>query len=493
MKSEPVIGLEIHVQLKTESKMFCACANIFGEVEPNTAICPICMGHPGTLPVPNKKAIEWTQLTGLALNCELALESKFDRKSYFYPDLPKGYQISQYDKPFCGKGELTIVVDGEERTIGITRIHLEEDAAKNTHPRGADYTLVDYNRAGTPLIEIVTEPDIRSPREAKIFLQELQRIVRALGVSDADMEKGQMRCDANISLREKGSTTLNPKTEIKNVNSFRFVERALDYEITRQSKMWEEGEIPSHATRGYDSEEGVTVEQRTKEEAADYRYFPEPDIPPFIFDTKYMNTIRKQLIELPSAKRNRFMDEYGLSSQQADLLIANKELAYMFEDAVSELRQLDKEQVDISPAQVPELVSIAIKIILREVRDIMTDEGLRYSDLKITTANFAELVVYVLQGKINRIAVRKVLDEMQKTAGDPDPIILKLGLEQVSETGELEKFVEQVIAENPEVVEKIASGKEGAIQFLMGQVMARSQGKANPTQVIALLRKKILG
>lgn len=451
------------------------------------------MGHPGTLPVPNKKAIEWTQLTGLALNCELALESKFDRKSYFYPDLPKGYQISQYDKPFCGKGELTIVVDGEERTIGITRIHLEEDAAKNTHPRGADYTLVDYNRAGTPLIEIVTEPDIRSPREAKIFLQELQRIVRALGVSDADMEKGQMRCDANISLREKGSTTLNPKTEIKNVNSFRFVERALDYEITRQSKMWEEGEIPSHATRGYDSEEGVTVEQRTKEEAADYRYFPEPDIPPFIFDTKYMNTIRKQLIELPSAKRNRFMDEYGLSSQQADLLIANKELAYMFEDAVSELRQLDKEQVDISPAQVPELVSIAIKIILREVRDIMTDEGLRYSDLKITTANFAELVVYVLQGKINRIAVRKVLDEMQKTAGDPDPIILKLGLEQVSETGELEKFVEQVIAENPEVVEKIASGKEGAIQFLMGQVMARSQGKANPTQVIALLRKKILG
>lgn len=493
MKLEPVIGLEVHVQLKTASKMFCACDNIFGDVAPNTAVCPICMGHPGTLPVPNKKAIEWTHLAGLALNCDLALDSKFDRKSYFYPDLPKGYQISQYDKPFCGKGMLTIIVDGKERSIGITRIHLEEDAAKNTHPKGADYTLVDYNRAGTPLIEIVTEPDIRSPKEAKIFLQELQEIVRALGISDADMENGQMRCDANISLREVGSTQLHPKTEIKNVNSFRFVERGLQYEIERQTAMWEKQEIPIHATRGYDSEEGITVEQRTKEEAADYRYFPEPDIPPFLFDQSYLQNIRQQLAELPSAKRNRFIDQYGVSADQAQLLVEDKEMAYFFEDVASELQQLDKEQVAIAPAAVPQLVSLASKIILRDVRAMTGEQKLTYKDLKITAANFAELIALVHQGKISRSAVPAVLQEMQKTGGDPDPIIQNLGLEQVSGSGELTVWVEQVIAENPEVVAKIKTGKQGAIQFLMGQVMAKSGGKANPAQVVEILKKNILG
>ncbi|MEX1112392.1 MAG: Asp-tRNA(Asn)/Glu-tRNA(Gln) amidotransferase subunit GatB [Candidatus Andersenbacteria bacterium] len=492
MKLEPVIGLEIHVQLKTASKMFCSCPNVFGDIEPNTAICPICMGHPGTLPVPNKKAIEWTHLAGLALGCELATESKFDRKSYFYPDLPKGYQISQYDKPFCGKGSITIVVDGEERTIGITRIHLEEDAAKNTHPKGADHTLVDYNRAGTPLVEIVTEPDIRTPREAKIFLQELQRIVRALDISDADMEKGQMRCDANISLRTAGENNLHPKTEIKNVNSFRFVERGLQFEIERQTQLWEKQDIPSHATRGYDSVRGVTVEQRTKEEAADYRYFPEPDIPPFSFDSDYMNSIREQATELPSAKRSRLMEQYGLSAEQADLLVVDKQLTYVFEDTVSELEQLDNEQVAITPAEVPQLVLLSNKIILREMRALMSSQGLTYEDLRITSANFAELVVLVHQKKINRGAVGQVLEEMQRTGGDPDHIIQNLGLEQVSEEGELEQLADQVIAENPDVVEKIKSGKEGAIQFLMGQVMAKSKGKAAPPQVIALLRKKLL-
>ena len=236
MELETIIGLEIHVQLKTKSKMFCSCANIFGDVTPNSAVCPICMGYPGTLPVPNKTAIEWIQKAGAALSCQLALRSKFDRKSYFYPDLPKGYQISQYDEPFCGKGHLDVIVSGEPRRIGITRIHLEEDAAKNVHPKGADYTLVDYNRAGTPLVEIVTEPDIRTPEEARIFLQELQRIMRALNISDADMEKGQLRCDANISLRPERESKLYPKTEVKNINSFKFVEKALQYEIKRQTE-----------------------------------------------------------------------------------------------------------------------------------------------------------------------------------------------------------------------------------------------------------------
>ena len=492
MELEPIIGLEIHVQLNTKSKMFCPCPNIFGDVKPNSAICPICLGYPGTLPVPNKQAIEWTHKTGVALNCELAKESKFDRKSYFYPDLPKGYQISQFDKPFCTKGSVTIIVNGEERTIGITRIHLEEDAAKNTHPKGADFTLVDYNRAGTPLMEIVTEPDIRSPEEAKLFLQELQRMIRAIGVSDADMEKGMMRCDANISLRKVGEDTLHPKTEIKNVNSFRFVEKALQHEIQRQTKAWEENNVPTQATRGWDSERGITVEQRIKEEAADYRYFPEPDIPPFVFEDDYFKNIQESLPELPSEKRSRFQSEYSVTEQQAQLLITNKDLAYLFEDTVSELKQLDNEQVAVSPASIPELVTLAAKIILREVREIMEKQKVKYEDLKITAENLAEVVVLLHQSKMNSNAVKPVLEEMQKTGGDPDAILQNLGLEQESGEDTLAQYVETVIQENPDVVEKIKGGKEAGLQFLMGQVMAKSRGKANPKVVLEQLRKAIL-
>lgn len=492
MELEPIIGLEIHVQLNTKSKMFCPCPNIFGDVKPNSAICPICMGYPGTLPVPNKQAIEWTHKTGVALNCELAKESKFDRKSYFYPDLPKGYQISQFDKPFCANGSVTIVVNGEERKIGITRIHLEEDAAKNTHPKGADYTLVDYNRAGTPLMEIVTEPDIRTPEEAKLFLQELQRIIRAIGVSDADMEKGMMRCDANISLRKIGEDALHPKTEIKNVNSFRFVEKALQHEIGRQTRAWEEDNIPTQATRGWDSERGVTVEQRIKEEAADYRYFPEPDIPPFIFEDDYLASIKEVLPELPSEKRNRFQSEYGVSEQQAQLLITHKDLSYLFEDTVSELKQLDNEQVSIAPTSIPDLVTLAVKVMLREVREIVEKQKIAYEDLKISAENLAEVVVLLHQGKMNSNAVKPVLEEMQKTGGDPDAILKNLGLEQESGEDALAQYVETVIQENPDVVDKIKGGKEAGLQFLMGQVMAKSRGKANPKVVLDQLRKAIL-
>ena len=523
MNLESVIGLEIHVQLKTESKMFCSCANIvtgdesfdpaqdkpfdsargkpFDETQgkPNTAICPICLGYPGTLPVPNLTAISWTQRAGAALNCELAEHSKFDRKHYFYPDLPKGYQISQYDQPFCGEGGLEIVVDGDNRAIGIERIHLEEDAAKNTHPSTgsgqarADYTLVDYNRAGTPLMEIVTKPDLRSPAEAKLFLQELQKIMRALGVSDADMEKGQMRCDANISLREVDSDELHPKTEIKNLNSFRFVAKALQYEIKRQTKLWESGKPPTElATRGFDSGKGVTVEQRTKEEAADYRYFPEPDIPPFAFSAKDLAAVRAGLPELPMAKRARLMRQTQVNEEQARLLAEDDDLASFFENTVSELEQLDNEEVAISPKEVKGLVKLAGKIILRQLRDLMSDQGLAGDDLKVSAANFAELIVAIDRGRITVKVIPEVLAEMQRTGGDPDHVIQNLGVEQVSDSGDLDQYIEAAIADNPDVVEKIKAGKESAIQFLMGQVMAKSKGTANPAEVTKLLKEKLL-
>jgi len=495
----PVIGLEIHVQLKTKSKMFCSCVNVLGDAPPNTSICPICMGYPGTLPVPNRQAIEWTQLAGAALGCELATESKFDRKSYFYPDLPKGYQISQYDKPFCLKGEFTIVVNGEERTIGITRIHLEEDAAKNTHSKDGKSTLVDYNRAGTALMEIVTEPDIASPEEARIFLQELQRVMRSLGVSDADMERGQMRCDANISLRvaslPQGKpfdiANLNPKTEIKNVNSFKFVEKALAYEIDRQTKLWEKGEIPTHATRGFTSETGKTTLQRTKEEAADYRYFPEPDIPPFTFSEEYLAKITKLLPELPWEARERFTKEFGVSAQQAELLITDKDLAHFFEDTCSEIAELDNERVDIAPAEESKLVQLASNIILHELRALLEKESIAGNELKITPENFAELLMLLHHKKIGSNAVVPMLEEMQRTGGDPDSVMQNLGLEQVSDAGELDAVIAEVISENPDVVEKIKAGKDAGLQFLMGQVMAKTKGKANPGVVMEMLKKSV--
>ncbi len=489
MNLEAVIGLEIHVQLKTKSKMFCSCANVLGDAEPNTSICPICMGYPGTLPVPNAQAIQWIQKAGVALGCELAQDSKFDRKSYFYPDLPKGYQISQFDKPFCGKGSFPLMVNGKERVIGITRIHLEEDAAKNTHSKDGKSTLVDYNRGGTPLMEIVTEPDFQSPEEAKIFLQELQRAMRALGISDADMEKGQMRCDANISLRPAGETKLSPKTEIKNVNSFKFVEKALLYEIDRQTKVWEAGDVPGHATRGWNSDTGKTEAQRTKEDAADYRYFPEPDIPPFHFTIEQLGEIKASIPEMPWQGRSRFMREYGTSEANANLLLADEELAHLYEDTASEVAQADLDRTDIIAEEQDDLMKLAANIILNDVRAVRMEA--KSEPLRITAENLSELVVLVHQGKIGSNAVRPVLVEMQKTGGDPDPIIEKLGVAQMSDTNQLDEVIAHVLAENPDVVEKIKSGKEAGLQYLMGQVMAKTKGSANPGVVIGLLKKAI--
>ncbi|PIT97987.1 MAG: Asp-tRNA(Asn)/Glu-tRNA(Gln) amidotransferase subunit GatB [Candidatus Andersenbacteria bacterium CG10_big_fil_rev_8_21_14_0_10_54_11] len=488
MEFEPIIGLEIHVQLKTKSKMFCSCPNIFGDVEPNSAICPICMGYPGTLPVPNKKAIEWTQLAGAALDCDLSHQSKFDRKSYFYPDLPKGYQISQYDQPFCRHGKLAFSVEGENITCGITRIHLEEDAAKNTHPAGADYTLIDYNRAGTPLIEIVTEPDLRSPAHARAFLQELRRILRVLDVSDADMEKGQLRCDANISLRPKGEEKLNPKTEIKNLNSFRNIERALTFEIERQIQMHDAGSIPKQeTTRGFNADTGKTTEQRSKEGAADYRYFPDPDLPPFAFTKDELDERRRAVPELPLAKEARFQRQYRISSSQARLFADISTLADFYEHVISELEQLDKERVEVIGKDIVPLASLAANMSLRHLRPFL-EQG----ELNISPENFAELVVLVYQDRIGASAVAPVLAEMQKTSGDPDAIIQNLGLEQVSDVGELSRAADEVIEENPDVAAKIKAGKESAIQFLVGKVMQKTGGKANPQHIIKILQRKIL-
>src|SRR3989344_4957413 len=487
MELEPVIGLEIHVQLKTKSKMFCSCANMFpaaagprqqavvADVPPNSCICPMCLGSPGTLPVPNRQAIEWTQLAGAALNCELATKSKFDRKSYFSPDLPKGYQISQYDQPFCGKGELL--------GVGITRIHLEEDAAKNVHPEGANYTLIDFNRAGTPLMEIVTEPDIRSPQQAKEFLQEIQRIMRALKISDADMEKGQLRCDANISLREKGSSELHPKTEVKNINSFRFVEKALQYEINRQTREWEEtGPPQQQSTRGFNAAKGETYEQRTKEAAADYRYFPEPDIPPFQFSASELEQRRLDVPELPHQRRQRLQEQFNLTPELASAFAEKIELAGFFEQVGSEVRQLINDREELTSADEQALLKQAANLITRHLGG---------EKVNISPANCAELVVLIHLGAVNKSSLAQVLAEMQRTGGDPDHIIQNLGLAQVSGADELTQVVEEVIAGNPDIVAKIKAGKEAAIQALVGQVMAKTRGTANPAIVLELLKKHL--
>lgn len=504
MDLEPVIGLEIHVELKTKSKMFCRCANVsFVDVEPNSSICPICMGYPGTLPVPNKTAIEWTQRAGAALNCKLALHSKFDRKHYFYPDLPKGYQISQYEEPFCGEGMLEIIVDGVTRAIGIERIHLEEDAAKNTHPSTSSgqvlHTLVDFNRAGTPLMEIVTKPDLKTPAEARVFLQELQKIMRTLGISDADMEKGQMRCDANISLRPvaakasagEGKRPLYPKTEIKNVNSFKFVEKALVHEIARQTKLWAEGSAPDQqSTRGYDATKNTTYAQRTKEAAADYRYFPDPDIPPFEFTEEELGKVKMTVPELPLAKQARLMDQLGISEQQSQLFLEHPVLAEFYENTVSELLQLDNEQESVKSTDISELKQLAANVVLRQIHEAFPPDKGGMGGL--TPANFAELIVLLFQKKINKDALTPVLAEMQRTGGDPDHIIQNLGLEQMSGGDELGAIINEVIQENPEVVAKIKAGKASAIQALVGQVMRKTKGKANAQEVTKLLSEKLL-
>ncbi|PIP27416.1 MAG: Asp-tRNA(Asn)/Glu-tRNA(Gln) amidotransferase GatCAB subunit B [Candidatus Moranbacteria bacterium CG23_combo_of_CG06-09_8_20_14_all_39_10] len=483
----PVIGMEIHVELKTKSKMFCSCKNGLGmEKEPNVNICPVCTAQPGTLPVANKQAIEFVQRAGLALNCQIAENSKFDRKNYFYPDIPKGYQISQYDQPLCEHGNIKI--DG--KNVGITRIHMEEDTGKLVHPKGADHSLIDFNRAGVPLMELVTEPDIESGKEARLFCQKLQQIFRYLEISEADMEKGHMRCEVNISLHKEGEEKLSgTKAEIKNLNSFRVVEKAVDYEIVRQTEILEKGEKVVQETMGWDEAHGITVTQRKKESAHDYRYFPEPDIPPMKFTQDHVENLRRHLPELPDAKSARFMEEYGLSPENVSVITGERDLAEYFEQVISELKE--KKQSGEVVAAEEKLVKLAANYMASELQKHFVKNFQTIKDVKISAENYAELIGILADGKINSSAGQLVLKEMYATGGDPSQIIESKNLAQMSDSSELEKIVDEVMSKNQKSVADFHAGKDNALQFLIGQVMAASKGKANPKVVTDLLKSKL--
>ncbi len=498
MNYDVIIGLEIHAELKTKSKMFCSCDNDSSKKEPNAAVCPICLGHPGTLPVPNKEAINWTIMTGLALNCKINKTSKFDRKNYFYPDLPKGYQISQYDLPLCYEGYLDI--DGSK--ITITRIHLEEDTGKSAHFKDKDYTLLDFNRAGTPLIELVTEPIIKNATEAKKFCQAYQQILRYLDISDANMEKGEMRCEANISLQEKGKWEykdglikplgdykLNNKVEVKNINSFRSVEKAINFEIKRQSDMLNDGKKIIGETRGWNENKNETISQRIKETSADYRYFPEPDIPPLTINDEWITKLEKELPEMPQIKRERFIREYKFNPELAETLTADKKLADWTENVLSELDAWIEANGDDEERQERRLSKTGGNWIANELLKHLNVDNKQIDDLNITAENFAELVSLVYQEKINSSAGQRILEEMYNNGGDPTDIMKAMGLEQMDNTEELEKAVKKIIEENPSQVADYRAGKTALIKFFIGKTMAETDGKANPKIIKEILEK----
>ncbi|OGM92229.1 glutaminyl-tRNA synthase (glutamine-hydrolyzing) subunit B [Candidatus Wolfebacteria bacterium RIFCSPLOWO2_01_FULL_47_17b] len=480
----PTIGLEIHAELLTQTKMFCSCLNDPTEITPNKNVCPICMGHPGTLPVPNKKVIEYVIRTGLALNCDINKHSKFDRKNYFYPDLPKAYQISQYDLPFCKDGYMVLPQSGKK--IRIRRIHLEEDTAKLQHggpstSSGQPASLVDFNRAGVPLMELVTEPDFHSADEVVEFAQEFQLILRYLGVSDGDMEKGHLRLEANISVAPADAKELGTKVEIKNINSFRFMKAGIEYEIARHTKLYEEGkeEKVVQETRGWNEQKQETFSQRSKEEAHDYRYFPEPDIPPFDFADDYIEELRNSIAELPQQRRERYASEYNLSEKQTDALVQDPAYADFFEEAISELREL----VPNAP------VDLVYNYLMSDIRGIEVQKAVSLQHMPLKPVHLAFITAQILQDKISSRTAKDVLLKVYKTGDDPDSIIRQEGLAQISDLSELEKIVADVCAANPSVVEEYKSGKTAVLQFLVGKVMAQTKGRANPAQVKTLLEK----
>ena len=501
MKYDTIIGLEIHAELKTNSKMFCACNNDAENKAPNTTVCPICLGHPGTLPVPNQKAIEWTILTGLALNCKINRLSKFDRKNYFYPDLPKGYQISQYDLPLAYEGYLQV---GDSKVL-ITRIHLEEDTGKSIHPKGEGHTLLDFNRAGTPLMELVTEPIIQNAAEAKEFCQKYQQILRYLDVSNADMEKGEMRCEANVSVQEKDKWKyedglikptkkrfkLNAKVEVKNINSFKAVEKAIEYEIKRQIDILEKGEKILPETRGWNEDKNATIGQRVKETSADYRYFPEPDIPPLKIEEDWLATIHDKLPEMPETKKTRFIREYGLNKDIAEILVSDKDLANWTENVISELNAWIEANGDDAERQDKKLAKNASNWIVSELLKHLKTDNARINDLKLTAENFAELVCLVYQNKINSSAGQKILDVMYAQGGDPTDIMQDMGLEQIDDKVALEAVVKDILKNNEAQVIQYQGGKTTVLKFFLGQVMAQTKGKANPKLVQEILEKEL--
>jgi aspartyl-tRNA(Asn)/glutamyl-tRNA(Gln) amidotransferase subunit B len=478
MKYIPIIGLEIHVELNTKSKMFCSCPNDPDERHPNVNICPICTAQPGSLPVINEEAVKKTIKTGLALNCQIPEYSKFDRKNYFYPDLPKGYQISQYDMPFCKDGFLEI----EGKKIRIRRTHLEEDTARLVHEK--THSLIDFNRAGIPLMELVTEPDLNSAKEARKFAEEFQLILRYLSVSDADMEKGQMRVEVNLSLVKKEGE-LGTKVEIKNLNSFRAVERAIDYEIKRQTRILEAGAKVLQETRGWDDLSGVTLSQREKEEAKDYRYFPEPDLPILHFTKEEIEKIRGEIPELPQQKRERFKKEYELDGKNIEVFVQNKDFGEYFEKVISELEpRLAKERL-------AKLVKLTTNYLITDLEGLLKGASIVGEDFLITPENFAEFITLIDEGKISSKIAKIVLKEMFETGADPSYIIEEKGLSLITDEKEIERIVQKIISENKKAAQDFNKGKENALQFLIGQVMAKTKGKANPEIVKNLLTRML--
>ncbi len=488
MNYETIIGLEVHVQLQTKGKMFCRCSADYANTVANTHVCPVCLGMPGVLPTINQQAVEYTVMTALALNCDIPEYTKFDRKNYPYPDLMKGYQISQYDAPIGRRGRLTIEADGREKTLGITRVHLEEDVAKLLHrtsPTREAYSLVDVNRSGVPLMEVVGEPDLRSPEEARQYLIKLRSILRYLGVSTANMEEGSFRCDANISIRAEGSPESLAKVEVKNMNSFRAVYRALEYEAKRQRKAVADGERLVQETRGWLEEEGVTVSQRSKEYAHDYRYFPEPDLPPLVFDREWVEKIRATLPELPEARRQRFEDEYHLSLYDANLLTSSSATADYFEAFVKTVEPHNMSK--------PEIAKLGSNWILGEVNRIMNDNNIKTVDFskKVSPERLARLTDLVVKGSVSGSTAKSVLEEMYRTGKDAADIVDRRGLSQISDAGEVAEVASQVIDDNPQALADYKAGKEPALKFLVGQVMKATRGRANPQLVNELLKKKL--
>jgi aspartyl-tRNA(Asn)/glutamyl-tRNA(Gln) amidotransferase subunit B len=488
MNVETIIGLEVHAQLLTKSKMYCGCSADYAAAPPNTHVCPVCLGMPGVLPVINKQAVEYTIKTALALNCTISEYTKFDRKNYPYPDLMKGYQISQYDAPIGKGGWLDIEVDGQKRKIGITRVHLEEDVAKLLHrtaPDGEEYSLVDVNRSGVPLMEIVGEPDLRSPEEARQYLIKLRSILQYLGVSTGNMEEGSFRCDANISIRPEGGSNSVHKVEVKNMNSFRAVYQAMDYEAKRQRKAYSEGKKLIQETRGWVEERGKTVAQRSKEYAHDYRYFPEPDLPPLMISREWVEEIRAKLPELPEDRRDRFMTEYGLPLYDASLLTSSKAMADYFEDA-TKTDAYQKLPKDKAAKEVSNwLLGEASHIMNAFNTDI---EGFRKT---ISPEHLCQLVAIIPAGGVSSTSAKAVLEKMYKTAKDAAAIIQEDGLSQISDTGELEAAIADVLNSNAQAVSDYKAGKETALKFLVGQVMRATKGRANPVLAGDLLKKKL--